>query len=742
MRKYFNNHSHTYYSNVRLLDAINRPKNLIKKAHELGMSGIAITDHEILSAHVEALKVAEEIYKEDPDFLVALGNEIYLTDTRDKGQKYYHFILIAKDAIGHKALRELSSHSWFCSYMDRGLERVPTLKSELDEIVHKYPGHLIATTACIGGELGTNLLMRAKALAIEDNYNADLYFTQAKTFLNYCKNLFGDDFYIECAPSSNEDQIVVNKQLKELSELFNIKMCIGTDAHYLTKEDRSVHKAYLNSKDGEREVDSFYEFTYLMNSDEVEELLNYSFNKDFISEILDNSLEIQNKITKYSLFHKQDIPRVEVEDYPPLNCESDFTGRYKKEWDFPNLDRMMSSDDIYERYWVNQCLKKLSEKNLYNTKYLTRLEEEADVKRIIGEKLETNMFRYPVTLQHYIDLIWDCGSMVGAGRGSSCAALNHYLLGVTQLDPIEWDLPFFRYLNRERIELGDIDIDICPSKRPLILNKIKEERKAYFNEDVAEWAKENLGCTLVATFGTEGTKSAILTACRGYRSEDYPDGIDADEAQFMSSMIPQERGFLWSIYDVVYGNPEKGRNPVQSFIREVNNYPGLLDIIVSIEGLINHRGSHASGVILFDGDPFEHCAFMKTPKGEITTQFDLHDDEYLGLTKYDFLVTEVQDKLVQAIQLLQKDGQIEADLSLREVYDKYFHPNVLPLKDKRIWDALGNVSVLNTFQFDSAVGSQVAKMLKPQNVLEMADANGSNIGPNILFCLSAGFIIY
>ena len=742
MKKYFNCHSHTFFSNVRLLDAINRPKDLIKKAHELGMSGIAITDHEILSAHVEALKVAEEIYKEDSDFLVALGNEIYLTDTRDNGQKYYHFILIAKDAIGHKALRELSSHSWFCSYMDRGLERVPTLKSELDEIVHKYPGHLIATTACIGGELGTNLLMRAKALAIEDNYNTDLYFKQAKVFLNYCKNLFGDDFYIECAPSSNEDQIVVNKQLKKLSELFNIKMCIGTDAHYLTKEDRSVHKAYLNSKGGEREVDSFYEFTYLMNSDEVEELLSYSFDKDFISEILDNSLEIQNKITKYSLFHKQDIPRVEVKDYPPLNCESDFTGRYKKEWDFPNLDRMMSSDDIYERYWVNQCLEKLSEKNLYNTKYLTRLEEEADVKRIIGEKLETNMFRYPVTLQHYIDLIWDCGSMVGAGRGSSCAALNHYLLGVTQLDPIEWDLPFFRYLNRERIELGDIDIDICPSKRPLILNKIKEERKAYFNEDVAEWAKENLGCTLVATFGTEGTKSAILTACRGYRSEDYPDGIDVDEAQFMSSMIPQERGFLWSIHDVVYGNPEKGRNPVQSFIREVNNYPGLLDIIVSIEGLINHRGSHASGVILFDGDPFEHCAFMKTPKGEITTQFDLHDDEYLGLTKYDFLVTEVQDKLVQAIQLLQKDGQIEANLSLREVYDKYFHPNVLPLKDKRIWDALGNVSVLNTFQFDSAVGSQVAKMLKPQNVLEMADANGSNIGPNILFCLSAGFIIY
>ena len=270
----------------------------------------------------------------------------------------------------------------------------------------------------------------------------------------------------------------------------------------------------------------------------------------------------------------------------------------------------------------------------------------------------------------------------------------------------------------------DIDIDICPSKRPMILNKIKEERGHYFNQDVFEWAKKNLGCTLVATFGTEGTKSAILTACRGYRSEDYPDGIDVDEAQFMSSLIPQERGFLWPIKDVIYGNVEKGRRPISVFINEVKKYPGLLDIIVAIEGLVNKRSSHASGVILFENDPFEHSAFMRTPKGEIITQYDLHDAEFMGLTKYDFLVTEVQDKLVQAIQLMQADGTLEADLTLRQIYDKYFHPNVIPLDDTRIWDALGEVSVINTFQFDSQVGAQVAKTLKPRNVLEMADANG------------------
>ena len=279
----------------------------------------------------------------------------------------------------------------------------------------------------------------------------------------------------------------------------------------------------------------------------------------------------------------------------------------------------------------------------------------------------------------------------------------------------------------------DIDIDICPSKRPEILRKIKVERGQMFDESAPEWAKENLGCTLVATFGTEGTKSAILTACRGYRNEEYPDGIDVDEAQYMASMIPEERGFLWPISDVVNGNVAKGRKPIVQFINEVMKYPGLLDIITAIEGLVNKRSSHASGVILLDGDPFEHGAFMKTPKGEIITAFDLHDAEYMGLTKYDFLVTEVQDKLVQAIQLMQVDGKIEPELSLREVYDKYFHPNVLPLEDERIWDALDDVTVINTFQFDSQVGAQVAKKLRPRNVLEMADANGSTIGPYTLY---------
>ena len=717
MNKRFETHSHTYYSNLRLLDCINRPKDLVKRAAELGLAGIAITDHEALCGHIELNMFQKEIEKDYPGFKIALGNEIYLTPNREMGQRYYHFILIAKNKIGHRALRELSSRAWMNSYWDRGLERVPTIYSDIEEIVKKYPNSLIATTACLGGELSVNTLALINAEKINDKKSAETAHNNIVKFMLWGKEQFGDDFYIECAPGCSSDQIQVNRRLISIAKAFNVKMVIGSDAHYLKKEDRYVHKAYLNSKGGEREVDEFYEFTYLQDNNEIIENLKKSdFTEDFTQQMFDNSCEIYDKIESYSLEHKQTIPKVEVKDYPKI---SDWN-----QLDYPVLADMLNSDDKVERYWVNKCLNRLEKLDLYNEKYLSRLEEEADIKRTISEKLETNMFSYPVTLEHYVNLFWECGSMVGAGRGSSCSGLNHYLLGITQLDPIKWELPFWRYLNKERVELGDIDLDLCPSKRPLILKRIKEERGENFNKDIDDLSRKNLGCTLIATFGTEGTRSTILTACRGYRAQGYPDGIDVDTAQYLSSLIPSERGFLWPLKDCIEGNPEKDRKPIKLFINEVEQYPGLLDIMLGIEGIVNKRSSHASGVILFDEDPYEFGCFMKTPKGEIITQYDLHMCEAAGMTKYDFLVTEVQDKLTEAIKLLQDYGEIDSSLTLREVYDKYFHPNVLPINDQAIWKVLQENSVLNIFQFDSEVGSQAAKKIKPKSMLEMADANG------------------
>lgn len=265
-------------------------------------------------------------------------------------------------------------------------------------------------------------------------------------------------------------------------------------------------------------------------------------------------------------------------------------------------------------------------------------------------------------------------------------------------------------MNKDRAELPDIDIDICPSKREEIFSRIREDRG-------------ELGCVQVCTYGTETSRSAIATACRGYRSKEFPNGIDNDIAQYMTSLAPQERGFIWPIKDIVYGNKEKDRKPVRTFVNEVNKYPGLLDIIISIEGLISHRGIHASGVVFYDDDPYETSAFMKAKSGAITTQFSLHDEEYVGSVKYDFLVTEVQDIITQCLTMLMENEELPPWLDLRGAYDEFLHPEKLPIEDDKLWDSLIAGNVLKLFQFDSQVGGQTVKTLKPRTPKEMATCN-------------------
>ena len=435
MGTYFNIHAHTMYSNIRLLDCINRPKDLIDKAIELGLSGIAITDHECLSAHMEVNQYAKKIKETHPDFKIVLGNEIYLVDKRENGIKYYHFILTAKDELGHKALRELSSIAWYNSYVDRGMERVPITKDELAKIVSKYKGHIIASTACLGGELSTAAYNMACAESVNDMASAQVFYNQICDFLNYCQDVFGEDFFIECAPSTAEDQCITNRKLYRISQAYGIPMIIGTDAHYLTKNDRFVHKSYLNSKGGEREVDSFYEFAHLMSYDEAYDLLAKCFNNGQIAEqILHNSHILGRQYKDYSLERKQMIPKIQLPEY----SEWDIYEYVKHiDWDFsagkwPILKELYDNGNTQERYWLYECAKGLWDKGFQNkTEYWDRLETEADIIKYIGEKLDDCLFAYFNTFKHYIDLFWECGSIVGPGRGSATGFLSNYLLGIT-----------------------------------------------------------------------------------------------------------------------------------------------------------------------------------------------------------------------------------------------------------------------------------------------------------------------
>ena len=186
--------------------------------------------------------------------------------------------------------------------------------------------------------------------------------------------------------------------------------------------------------------------------------------------------------------------------------------------------------------------------------------------------------------------------------------------------------------------------------------------------------------------------------------------------------MPQERGILYTIQDVVYGNVEKDRKPIYPFIEEVNKYPGLLDVIMAIDGVVNKRSSHASGVILYEGDPFDTASIMRTPSGDLITAYDLHDCEYAGDTKYDILSTEISDKIIQAYELLLENKEIP-QMTLREFYDTYLHPEVMDTSNPELWKHLAAGDILDVFQFNEGSGLAIAKKLKPRNPVEMTAAN-------------------
>lgn len=710
-------HLHTVYSNFRLLDSTNRLESTVSYAREIGLRGLALTDHGCVSGWIKANQIQQKLIKEGSDFKIALGEEGYLVDTRENGIKYYHIIWYAKDTVGARQIRRLSSIANLNSYFDRGMERVPITKEEVEMVIGDNKGHIILQTACLAGEVSSNIIEMESARKIGDSETANKAKQKIIDFIFWAKKWFGDDFYLEVAPAQGRDQITVNKKMVELAQCFNLKMVLGSDAHFLRKEDRYVHEAFLNSRGGERETAEFYSYAYLQTEEEIIENLTPSI-VDMYEELCKNSMEIYDKIEIFDLSHPQQIPHVAVENYPKK--ESPLSS------DYPILNAMFKSEDRIERYWINKCYDKLVEIKKDNKKYFDTLEEEADIKRVVGEKLGTNMYSYPVTLSKYIDLFWEMGSPVGVGRGSAGTGLNHYLLGITSLDPVQWKLDFWRYMNRDTSGLGDIDLDLAPSRVPAILKEIKKTRGRNFDPslNLTKIEKENLGCTYVCTFGTESAKSAVQTAMRGYRSEEYPEGLDNDLSQYLSSLIPVERGFVRSLSDVFYGNKDKGYQPIAAFVSEVKKYPGLKEIMLGVEGIVSRKGRHASGVLFLDEDPYQFGAYMKTPSGEVVTQWDLHDSEFAGATKFDILVTEVQDKILQTIKFLQENGEIEKELNLREAYNKYLHPDVLPLSDEETWTAIQKASVLDLFQLDSAVGRQGAKKVKPENIIELSSTNG------------------
>lgn len=623
-----------------------------------------------------------------------LGNEIYLCRNGLSKENYisgedrfWHFILLAKDARGHEQIREISTRAWLRGWKQGRMKRVPTYYQDLIDIIDGDKGHVIGSTACLGGYVPH---------LISDNR-----IDEAKNWLLQMKRLFGEgNFYLEMQPPAKKgnEQDVVNHALYELSTELNIPYIITTDSHFLTKTDAAIHKAYLNSQDGEREVDSFYATTYMMSTEELESYFKDS--QEMLQEAYKNIQKIADSCEDYDLTKPLRIPELKWKTFSPKGAISDWYGK------IPFLKLFVESDYEGDKRLAQAIVERLEwDKTLNNDKTYAAIDECLDMTWKSSIVNKTHWSAYYLNLQNIIDTCWEAGSLVGPGRGSGVGFILLYVLNITQINPLRETTPTYpwRFLNPSRVSVLDVDFDIEGGRRGLVLAKLRE---VYGSDRMAN----------VATFGTEKSKAAIQTACRGL-------GIDVDEAQYIASLIPADRGITRTLHQCYYGDEGEDWKPVGPFVREMNEYPELWKVAQKIEGLVCRVSIHAGGVIFVD-EPFtKSTALMTAPDGTVITAYELHDAEAVSMIKYDILSVEALDKIHNCLDLLLKHGYIEDKGNLKDTYENVIGIYNLERNDPKMWRMVHEHKILSLFQMEKQSGVQGIALAKPQSVDDLATLN-------------------
>jgi len=695
-------HNHTDYSNETLRDCINKVNALIDTAFQLGHECVAITDHETISSYIKAEKYYKKIKEKNPDFKLIRGNEIYLTrndlnaknfdKTRDK---YFHFILLCKDLEGYHQICELSTRAWKRSYISRRLRRRPTYYRDLKEIVGTNPGHLIASSACLGSQLDKFLLQYM------DTNDVQFYET-AKNWCLYIQNIFGvGNFYLEMQPSHGKEQVFVNKQLLQISQELNIPYIITTDSHYLRPEDAFIHETFLNAQDGEREVRSFYETTYMMTDEEVRSFFPY-LTEEQIEAAYKTIREIKDKCEDFSILKPLEIPQLPWREFRQRQPDEVFAFTRL----IPALEKFIKSPYYADNQLVLALIEGIHEhEDLQNQKAYDALNECLEMTWTSSEVNNARWSAYFLNLQKIIDECWNAGTLVMPARGSGGGFLLLYALDIIQINCLREKTATYpwRFLNPARVSVLDIDVDISGIKRAQVLEHL---RKFYGENRVSN----------VATFKLEKSKSAILTACRGL-------GIDVDNAQYISSLITAERGQAYTLKQMYYGDEENDIKPNLTFIEEINKYPQLWEVANRIEGLICGMGIHAGGVVFKDKDFTESSALMRAPDGTVVTQFELHDLEDVSEIKMDLLSVEAADKIQTCLELLIKDGYVKEYPTLRETYEHVLNVYDIDRDNPEMWKMVNAHKIISLFQMEQASGIRGISLTHPQNVDDLATLN-------------------
>ena len=613
-------HVHTEYS---LLDGSNKIKEYVEKIKALGMTAGAITDHGVMYGVIDFYKAAREA-----GINPVLGCEVYVApgsrldrEMVHGEDRYYHLVLLAENNTGYSNLMKIVSKGFVEGYY---------YKPRVDmEVLEKYHEGIIALSACLAGEVQRNLVRGMYEEAKEVAYRYERCFGKG-------------NFFLELQDHGIPEQKLVNQQLLRMSQETGIELVATNDVHYTNAEDAEPHDILLCLQTGKKLADEDrmrYEGGqyYVKSEEEMKSLFPYAL------QALENTQKIADRCHVEIEFGHTKVPHFEV----PEGYDS---------WTYLNK---LCHEGLDKRYGADA------------PKYLQKLDDELAVIKNMG------YVDYFLIVWDFIHYAREHDIMVGPGRGSAAGSLVSYTTGITDIDPVRYNLIFERFLNPERVSMPDIDVDFCFERRQEVIDYVVEK----YGKDCV---------TQIVTFGTLAARGVIRDVGRVM---DLPYNF----VDTIAKAIPNELGI--TIDKALVMNPE-----LRGMYESDESVKKLIDMSRRLEGLPRHTSMHAAGVVISQKPMDEYVPLSRASDGTITTQFTMTTIEELGLLKMDFLGLRTLTVIQNAVRLAEKSSGKKIDM------------NAIDYNDKKVLDSLGTGKTDGVFQLESAGMKNFMKELKPQSL--------------------------
>jgi DNA polymerase III subunit alpha len=670
MSSFVHLHNHTQYS---LLDGASGIKQLMAKTEANGMQAVAITDHGNMFGVFEFVAEAHK-----KNIKPIIGCEFYVVKDRHQKQfiqgskdKRYHQLLIAKDEEGYRNLTKLCS----IGFTEGMYSKWPRIDKE---VLVKYHKGLIATTCCIGAEIPQAILNQGEK--------------EAESIFKWWLELFGDDYYVELQRHNLPEQDKVNKVLIELAFKYNVKMIASNDSHYIDESDASAHDILLciNTNDvrstpigdgkGHRFGFPNNQFFY-KTPDEMKQVFQD------LPEAIENTIEVADKVKSLKLQRDIMLPNFPIDPAFQIHSKPEFV-----------VD-------------VKGGMNELSPDVLNQWEYLKHLTFEGAKKRYqeispeIEERLNFELFTiktmgfagYFLIVADFIQEGRNMGVFIGPGRGSAAGSAVAYCIGITNIDPIKYDLLFERFLNPERKSMPDIDTDFDDEGRRKVIDYVVQK---YGRNQVAQ----------IITYGTMAARSSIKDVARAM---DLP----LAEANYMAKLVPDKPGI--HLGKTLNGKLE-GLNPeeveqvrkLQDILKQNNLAGEVLREAVKLEGSVRNTGVHAAGIIIAPEELSNIVPVAISKESDLlVTQFEGSIIENAGVIKMDFLGLKNLTIIKSTLEQVKKRYKLDLD------------PDMIPLDDLDTLELFKRADTVATFQFESPGMQKHLRDLKPDKFEDLIAMN-------------------